>query len=87
MNEYGDTQYEMERGLKYLEKQYSLITIYNNRTLSQQRVQLLQAVHIFEDYNLHKVLTRRYHASKNPLIVGEGYFSLFSKYTDFLDSS
>ena len=32
MNEYGDTQYEMERGLNYLEKQYNLITRYNNGT-------------------------------------------------------
>ena len=72
-DEYGDTEYEMERGLRYLEKQYSLITRYNDGTLSQQRVQLLRVVHMLEDYSLHKVLTRRYHASKNPLTVGESY--------------
>ena len=38
MDEYGDTEYEMERGLKYLEKQYNLIRRYNDGTLSQQRV-------------------------------------------------
>ena len=37
--EYGNTEYDMERGLKYLEKQYGFITKYNNGTLSQQRVQ------------------------------------------------
>ncbi len=86
-DEYGDTEYEMERGLRYLEKQYSLITRYNDGTLSQQRVQLLRVVHMLEDYSLHKVLTRRYHASKNPLTVGESYSSLFREYTDCLDSS
>lgn len=28
MEEYGDTEYQMERGLKYLEKQYGFITNY-----------------------------------------------------------
>lgn len=87
MNEYGNTEYEMERGLKYLEKQYNLISHYNDGTLSQQRVQLLRVVHMLEDYSLHKVLTRRYYASKNPLTLNEKYDSLFNEYTDFLDAS
>lgn len=87
IDEYGDTEYEMERGLKYLEKQYSLITRYNDGTLSQQRVQLLRVVHMLEDYRIHRVLTRRCYASKNPLTVNENYSSLFLEYTDYLDSS
>lgn len=87
INEYGDTEYEMERGLKYLEKQYGLISKYNDGTLSQQRVQLLRVVHMLEDYSLHKVLTRRYYASKNPLTLNESYSSLFSEYVEFLDLS
>jgi len=87
ITEYGDTGYEMERGLKYLEKQYNLINRYNDGTLAQQRVQLLRVVHMLEDYSLHKVLTRRYYASKNPLVLNEGYSSLFSEYAEFLDSS
>lgn len=87
MNDYGDTEYEMERGLKYLEKQYHLISRYNDGTLSQQRVQLLRVVHMLEDYSLHKVLTRRYYASKNPLTLSGCYSLLFSENTDFLDSS
>ena len=67
--EYGNTEYDMERGLKYLEKQYGFITKYNNGTLSQQRVQLLRVVHMLEDYRLHQVLTRRYYASKNPITL------------------
>ena len=40
MKEYGDSEYNMERGLKYLENQYNFITRYNDQTLSQQRVHL-----------------------------------------------
>lgn len=87
MNEYGDTEYEMERGLKYLEKQYNLVSKYNDGTLSQQRVQLLRVVHMLEDYSLHRVLTRRYYASKNPLTLDERFEPLFNEYADFLDSS
>ena len=64
---YGSTEYDMERGIKYFENQYGLITKYNDGTLSQQRVQLLRVVHMLEDYRLHQVLTRRYHAAKIPL--------------------
>lgn len=87
MDEYGDTEYEMERGLKYLEKHYNLVSRYNDGTLSQQRVQLLRVVHMLEDYSLHRVLTRRYYASKNPLALAESFKPLFNEYTDFLDSS
>lgn len=85
ITEYGDTDYEMERGLKYLEKQYNLISRYNDGTLSQQKVQLLRVVHMLEDYNLHKVLTRRYYASKNPITLNENYSLLFSEYAEVLD--
>ena len=87
MDEYGDTEYEMERGLKYLEKHYNLVSRYNDGTLSQQRVQLLRVVHMLEDYSLHRVLTRRYYASKNPLALAESFKPLFNEYTDFLDTS
>ncbi len=87
MEEYGDTEYQMERGLKYLEKQYGFITKYNDGTLTQQRVQLLRVVHMLEDYSLHKVLTRRYHASKNPIRLNEYYGCIFQHYCAFLDVS
>lgn len=87
ITEYGDTDYDMERGLKYLEKQYNLISRYNDGTLSQQRVQLLRVVHMLEDYNLHKVLTRRYYASKNPLTLNENYSLLFNEYAGSLELS
>ena len=87
MEEYGDTEYQMERGLKYLEKQYGFITKYTEGTLTQQRVQLLRVIHMLEDYSLHKVLTRRYHASKNPISLN-AYFDAVSKhYCEYLDGS
>jgi len=87
VKDYGDTEYDMERGLKYLEKQYGFITKYNDRSLPQQRVQLLRVVHMLEDYSLHRVLTRRYYASKNPLTLNEYYGSLSSRYCVYLDNS
>lgn len=85
--EYGNTEYDMERGLKYLEKQYGFITKYNDGTLSQQRVQLLRVVHMLEDYRLHQVLTRRYYASQNPITLNVHYSNVFADYSNFLDST
>jgi site-specific recombinase XerD len=42
---------------------------------------------MLEDYRLHKVLTRRYYASKNPITLNDGYSALFVEYTNFLNSS
>ena len=84
--EYGNTEYDMERGLKYLEKHYGFITKYKDGTLSQQRVQLLRVVHMLEDYRLHQVLTRRYYATKNPISLNEYYTDVFSNYLRFLNS-
>lgn len=85
--EYGDSEYDMERGIKYLEKQYGFITSYKDQTLTQQRVQLLRVVHMLEDYSLHQVLTRRYHASRNPIVLSGQYSFLAGDYADSLDRS
>ncbi len=85
MEEYGDSEYQMERGLKYLEKQYGFTTKYNDGTLTRQRVQLLRVVHMLEDYSLHKVLTRRCYASKNPICLNEYYGTIFQRYCTYLD--
>lgn len=85
--EYGNTDYDMERGLKYLENQYGFITKYNDGTLSQQRVQLLRVVHMLEDYRLHQVLTRRYYASKNPITLNAYYSDVSADYSKCLDST
>lgn len=85
--EYGNIDYDMERGLKYLENQYGFITKYNDGTLSQQRVQLLRVVHMLEDYRLHQVLTRRYYASKNPITLNAYYSDVSADYSKCLDST
>ena len=84
---HGSTEYNMERGLEYLEKQYGFVTKCNDGTLSQQRVQLLCVVHMLEDYRLHQVLTRRYYASKNPIILNTYYLNIFTDYKSYLVSS
>lgn len=84
---HGNTEYNMERGLEYLEKQYGFVTKCNDGTLSQQRVQLLRVVHMLEDYRLHQVLTRRYYASKNPIILNNYYSNIFTNYKNNLISS
>ena len=84
---HGSTEYNMERGLEYLEKQYGFVTKCNDGTLSQQRVQLLRVVHMLEDYRLHQALTRRYYASKNPIILNTYYSNIFTDYKNNLISS
>lgn len=82
--EYGDAQFDMERGLAYLEKKYEFKTRYTDGTLSQQRVQLLRVVHMLEDYRLHQVLTRRYYASKNPIRLNGYYSGILERYIQSL---
>ena len=84
---YGSTEYNMERGLEYLEKQYGFIKKCNDGTFSQQRVQLLRVVHMLEDYRLHQVLTRRYYAYKNPIILNTYYLNIFTDYKNSLVST
>ena len=82
--EYSNEEFEMERGLAYLENQYGFVTRYNDGTLSQQRVQLLRVIHMLEDYRLHKVLTRRYHATKNPLVLEGKFAEIYEGYCSYL---
>lgn len=83
-SEYGDSTFDMERGLVYLEKQYGFQSKYNDGTLSQQRVQLLRVVHMLEDYRLHQVLTRRYYAYKNQICLNGHYSQIHKKYLSAL---
>lgn len=85
--EYSDEEFEMERGLAYLEKQYDFVTRYNDGTLSQQRVQLLRVIHMLEDYRLHQVLTRRYHASRNPLVLEGRFAKIYDDYCVYLNGT
>ena len=84
VSEYGDEEFEMERGLAYLEKQYNFITQYNDGSLTQQRVQLLRVIHMLEDYRLHQVLTRRYYAAKNPIKLNDTYSDIHARYIESL---
>ncbi|MBQ0064273.1 MAG: tyrosine-type recombinase/integrase [Firmicutes bacterium] len=85
--EYNDTEFDMERGLKYLECQYGFVSNVKDHTLSQQRVQLLRVVHMLEDYRLHQVLTRRYYASKNPVTLNPYFSSIQDRYLEYLETT
>lgn len=86
-DEYSDDEFEMERGLAYLEKQYGFVSKYNDGTLSQQRVQLLRVIHMLEDYRLHQVLTRRYYASKNPIVLEDHFADVYEAYSKYLNNA
>lgn len=86
-DEYFDDEFNMERGMAYLEKQYSFVTKYNDGTLTQQRVQLLRVIHMLEDYRLHQVLTRRYYASKNPIVLEDNFAETYECYSSYLHST
>lgn len=84
---YSDTQFDMSRGLKYLEAQYGIISLANKQQLPQQRVQMIRIVHMLEDYRIHKCLTRRYYASKNQIVLNRTFSILHENFNQFLSSS
>lgn len=47
----------------------------------------IQSFLMLEDYSLHKVLTRRYYASKNPIRLNKHYHTVYQLYCACLDSS
>ena len=81
----NDTEFSMEQGLLYLEKTYGFISKTRENKLSQQRVQLLRVINMLEDYVLHKSLTRRYYASKNPIILNWYYSCIHNEYLLYLE--
>lgn len=85
--EYGDSEFNMERGLVYLEKQYSIPSKYNNKTLSQRQVQYIRYIHLLEDYRIHGVLTKRIYANKNKIKLNENHLLLHTQYTEQLNNS
>lgn len=87
MEKYGSTEFEISKGLEYLEQRYGFISNYKENALTQQRVQLLRVVHMLEDYKLHKVLTKRYYASKNPLALNSNYKDIHRRFSIYLDKS
>ena len=84
---YKNQEFTMERGLAYLEDQYGYKSSYQEGQLKQQRVQLHRVIQLLDDYQLYGVLTRRYYASKNPIVLKYGYDILLEEYTVFLNYS
>lgn len=80
IDNYSDTEFSLDRGLAYLEKQYSIVSKYMDGTISQQRIQLLRVIHLLSDYQLHGVLTRRYTASKNQIQLSSKNAMIFDEF-------
>lgn len=87
INNYGDDDYSIEKGLEYLETEYGLCEKLDSSSLKQSDVQLFRNIHLLDDYMLHGVLTRRYNASKNPIKLNEYYMSFFEKFKTYLEDS
>ena len=46
---------------------------------------MIRTIQILQDYKLHGVLTRRYHASKNPIRLEGDYLNIHIRFNDYLD--
>lgn len=87
LDEYGDTEYDIERGFNYLEHRYNLSVCYNNGQLSQNTIQMLRVVNMLEDYRLHKIVIRRYHKIDRLITVDEKFIISYDEYVVALKSS
>lgn len=87
IDNYSNTEFSLDKGLAYLERQYGIVSKYIDGTISQQRVQLLRVIHLLSDYQLHGVLTRRYTASKNQIHLSDEYAVIFNEFLNDLEES
>ncbi len=87
LDRFGSDDFSIDKGMLYLEQRYGLTEKFNKGELSQQRVQLLRVIHLLEDYMLHGVLTRRYHASKNPIELKGTALDLHNDFVSYLKAS
>lgn len=53
----------------------------------ENQIQLIRIVHLLDDYMLHGVITMRYTASKNPIVLTKDNNYFYSLYTVHLNSS
>jgi integrase/recombinase XerD len=81
---YDTDDFSISIGMDYLEQRYGFAEKFNREELTQQHVQLLRVIHLLEDYMLHGVLTRRYHASKNPIKLKGYMVELHCEYATYL---
>jgi len=87
LEKFGSTEFSMARGMLYLNERCSFLKNYQRETLPQQRVQYLRMVHLLEDYQLHGVLTRRYYAAKNPIVLDGEYLSIHEGFKAYLQTT
>ena len=83
--EYGDDVFSIDKGLIFLEKIHGIVSSFEESKLKDQQLQLIRSIQILQDYKLHGVLTRRYHASKNPIRLEGDYLNIHIRFNDYLD--
>lgn len=83
--EYGDDVFSIDKGLIFLEKIHGIVSSFEESKLKDQQLQLIRSIQILQDYKLHGVLTRRYHASKNPIRLAGDYLNIHIRFNDYLD--
>lgn len=72
--EFKDEEFDLAKGLTYLEKRYRLSERYANGKFTEYGAQLLRGIQLLEGYRLHGVLVRRINSWKNPIVL-EGEFA------------
>ena len=85
LSEYGDDVFSIDKGLIFLEKIHGIVSSFEEYKLKDQQLQLIRSIQILQDYKLHGVLTRRYHASKNPIRLEGEYLNIHIRFNDYLE--
>lgn len=85
MVEYQSDDFDITKGFRYLEKEYGILSKYEGGEIPRQRVQMIRVIQMLGDYQLHKVLTRRYYATGNPITLKGMYVDLYDRFYSHLE--
>ena len=85
--EYGDEEFDMERGATYLDRRHGIAADYDAKQLTRHKLHIVRMIHLLEDYKLHGVLTRRYLSSKNPIALAGEHLAAHEGYVRSLATS
>lgn len=87
LERFNSTEFSMVKGMLYLNERCGFLEKYEGNTLPQQRVQYLRMLHLLQDYQIHGVLTQRYYASKNPIVLDGEYLSIHEEFKAYLQTT
>lgn len=87
LERFNSTEFSMVKGMLYLNERCGFLEKYEGNTFPQQRVQYLRMLHLLQDYQIHGVLTQRYYASKNPIVLEGEYLSIHEGFKAYLQTT